>query len=99
MATGDVNRCRALLDEVLDVLAMEGREDLYAKIVEAKELTRRDRYKPVVARPRRGSLTPELAAQIRDFVGLHPNWNNRRIGAYFGVDGGRVSEALGSKKL
>ena len=52
------------------------------------------------AAPTRGSLTPYLAAKIREYKEEHPTTSNRRIGEFFSVDGGRVSEAIhGTKGL
>jgi hypothetical protein len=59
----------------------------------AGKLVRR-RPKYPVARAKRGSLTPELAARIRDYKNENPSTSNRDIGERFGVDGGRVSEAI-----
>lgn len=54
------------------------------------------RRRPVypVARAKMGSLTPELAKRIREYKMQHPTMSNRDVGKVFGVDGGRVSEAI-----
>jgi hypothetical protein len=44
--------------------------------------------------PKRTSLNPVLANQIRLFARDHPDWSQDEIGRVFNVAGGRVSEAL-----
>lgn len=51
-----------------------------------------------VAKATRRSLTPELAAEIREYKRLHPTMANRDVGEVFNVDGGRVSEAIHNVK-
>ncbi len=46
------------------------------------------------ARTKSPSLTPELAQQIRDFAAAHPDLHQQDIANHFGVNHGRVSEAL-----
>lgn len=46
------------------------------------------------ARAERSGLTIELAKKIREYKRLNPSMANRDIGEKFGVDGGRVSEAI-----
>lgn len=57
------------------------------------EETRRRR--PVKrARAHAHKMTKVVADRIRSTARQHPDWSNRRIGLYCGVDGGRVSEVL-----
>lgn len=42
-------------------------------------------------------LTPELAAEIRDYAAAHPKAHLQDIGEQFGVNHGRVSEALNNE--
>lgn len=42
-------------------------------------------------------LTPELAQQIRDYAAAHPNDHLQDIAEHFGVNHGRVSEALNNE--
>lgn len=58
----------------------------------ARETIRRSSGKRAAPTARR--LTPELADRIRAFVERHPDMTNREIGARFGVDGGRVTDAM-----
>lgn len=39
-------------------------------------------------------LTPELAAKIRDYKIANPNAHQQDIAAHYGVNPGRISEAL-----
>lgn len=55
-------------------------------------IRRKPKYK--AARAERGSLTPSRAAAIRAYKEANPTMSNRDIGEVFGVDGGRVSEAI-----
>ncbi|HYW90046.1 MAG TPA: hypothetical protein VFB50_19895 [Chloroflexota bacterium] len=57
-----------------------------------EEMKRRPavRQAPVKAQP----ATPAMYDRIRAFAKEHPDMPNRDIGRVFGVDGGRVSEAL-----
>jgi hypothetical protein len=60
------------------------------------ELFRRKavRKAPIKAR----AIDPQLKAQLREVARLHPEMPYREIGRMFGVDGGRVSEALAGKR-
>ena len=64
------------------------------EILEVVSKMQRRKPKYPVARAKRRSLTPELAERIRNYKRSHPNMSNREIGERFGVDGGRVSEAV-----
>ncbi|MBF0247587.1 MAG: hypothetical protein HQL36_05880 [Alphaproteobacteria bacterium] len=48
------------------------------------------RRAPVTSAP----STPQLRRDIRAYARLHPNASNQEIGNFFGVNPGRVSEAL-----
>lgn len=63
----------------------------------AQKMVRRKPKYPA-ARANRGSLDPILAENIRAFKAKNPERSNRDIGAMFGVDGGRVSEAIHKTK-
>lgn len=62
----------------------------------ARMVRRKPKYP--IARPERKSLCPKLAIMIREYKNRHPRKSNRDIGRHFGVDGGRVSEAIHSVK-
>lgn len=57
----------------------------------AEELTRRPARKraPIESR----TFTPELAAEIRQYVATHPTMTQVAVSRVFGVNPGRVSEA------
>jgi hypothetical protein len=59
----------------------------------SRRMVRRKPKYPV-ARANRKSLDAALAVDIRVFKDLNPTMSNRDIGRKFGVDGGRVSEAI-----
>lgn len=46
------------------------------------------------ARPKARRVTPELSRALAFTEMLNPDLSHREIGAMFGVDGGRVSEAV-----
>jgi len=77
---------RARLHELAKELKLDELNDL------ADELVRN----PPVKRGETKSqpLTPDLAQQIRDFYAAHPNLHEQDIANHFGVNPGRVSEAL-----
>lgn len=53
------------------------------------------RKPPVRRAPKsRSTMDKGMGIVIRAFERTHKTWNVDRIGAYFNVDGGRVSEAL-----
>lgn len=54
--------------------------------------------KPRRAKPTAKRMTAALAENIREYCKRFPELSNREIGRMFGVDGGRVSEALQGKK-
>ena len=99
MATGDVNRLREVLDEIID-LHPDDIELIYL-VEQARALTYRDRVKAVTARATAkgeyGMTDEEIKAVIR-FSLRHPNMSNRDVGRRFGCDGGRVSEYCGTKR-
>lgn len=58
----------------------------------ADELYRRPPVKR--ARPKARRVTEELRIAIRAYALANPGKSNREVGRHFGVDGGRVSEAI-----
>lgn len=50
------------------------------------------------AEPQSQPMTPELARQIRAYRKTHPNASHQQIAINFGVNPGRVSEALRGKR-
>jgi hypothetical protein len=49
---------------------------------------------PITSTP----MTPELAQEIRDYADEHPGMSHQAIAEAFGVNHGRVSEALKGKR-
>ena len=43
-------------------------------------------------------FTAEMAEEIRQFAEAHPDWSNQEIANHFGVNPGRVSDALHNKR-
>ena len=58
----------------------------------ADELVRKSPIKR--ARIKSPPLTPEMAQKIRDYAEAHPDAHQQDIATHFGVNHGRVSEAL-----
>jgi hypothetical protein len=57
------------------------------------------RRKPVNrADPTSTPMSPQLAKQIRDYVKANPKLSQVKVGQKFGVNQGRVSEALRGKR-
>ena len=62
----------------------------------SEQIKRRRRVK--VAPPAARRMTKELAAQIRQYAKEHPTWTQMQIAKKFGVNPGRVSEAIRGKR-
>lgn len=49
--------------------------------------------------PRKSNpFTAEMAEQVREFARDHPDWHNQEIADHFGVNPGRVSEAVNNRR-
>jgi len=71
--------------------------ELSAEIAELSAHIKRRR--PInVAPPSSRRVTKELAAEIRTFAREHQTWTQMRIAKKFGVNPGRVSEAVRGKR-
>lgn len=70
------------------------------EIDELKELANELYRSPAVTRaPRRSQrLTPGLAAEIRQYARRHPAAHQQDVANHFGVNHGRVSQALNYEK-
>jgi len=68
--------------------------------VEIAELSAQiKRRKPVnIAPPAARRMTKQLAADIRSHAREHPTWTQMQIAKKFGVNPGRVSEAIRGKR-
>lgn len=89
-----IPECRAALLSIANSLAIKSGCTDEARGIRmiVKEMERRPAVK--VARVKARPVTPELRNRIRAYAAAHPDMPNRDIGRVFGVDGGRVSEAL-----
>lgn len=91
-----IPECRDALLSIANSLAVKKTTDCTDEVrgirMIVKELMRRS----PVRRTRVKALpsTASLRSQIRAYAKAHPDMNNRDIAAMYGVDGGRVSEAL-----
>lgn len=67
---------------------------------ELSDLAEETKRRPPVRRaPKRAQhVTEALQEQVRDFAARHPRMPMRAIGQKFGIDQGRVSEALAGKR-
>jgi xanthine dehydrogenase iron-sulfur cluster and FAD-binding subunit A len=88
---------RALLHALADNLDKIPVEEAKAQLRILAEATRRRR--PVrMAPPRRKGLTPARVADIQAYAAAHPKAGYPDIADHFGVNQGRVSEALAGKR-
>jgi hypothetical protein len=89
-----IPECRDALLAIANSLAIKGNctDETRGIRMIVKELLRRPAVK--VARTKARRVTPEMQTRIRLYAAAHPDMPNRDIGRVFGVDGGRVSEAL-----
>jgi len=98
MATGDVEYIRDRLQYVLKsdvILSAKNRQYL----MEALEKTYRDSYKSDRAEATRrglGSMADQEILDILWYIHDNPRIENRVYGEIFDLDGGRISEILGS---
>ena len=69
-------------------------EEMHVHITAALKMMTRHRYKPVTARAKLPSLNPALAEQIRQHVRRNAEQSTLEVARQFGVNPGRLSEAL-----
>lgn len=81
------------------LLALADRHPFPDEAVTLRRLAEATRRKRAVrkAPPSSKPLTPELAVAIRAFAKSVPHYSMSQIGSVFGVNMGRVSEALARK--
>lgn len=94
------------MSEIIPISIPDARDELRAwailwnkpelKILADRLIRRQPKYP--VAKATRRSLNPEMARNIRTYKARNPSKSNRSIGELFGVDGGRVSEAIHNVK-
>lgn len=86
---------RVELIKTITGLTTEDAEAALALLVEQGYTIYRKRvFKQPTKRTTARKMTPELAAQIREFVKANPHMNQLEVGMKHGVNPGRVSEAL-----
>lgn len=99
MATGDVTKLRLIL--VGQIIKHREDAETVDALSKALHLTRRTRHKAGRAAPTARSedtMTDEEIRAVIKYARAFPHFSNRKIGRRFGIDGGRASEYLGSKK-
>ena len=110
MATGDVILMREAINNAIEAIedirkrmSFTDREltDIQDELVVALELSRRDRWKNVRAKPSAKRSIRDLSEDEINMVKYLSSEGvpNRDIGHRFGFDGGRVSDLLGSKEV
>lgn len=90
----DIPKAREMLFEVVSDLLGLGQEDMAFRVADAINLLRR--RPPVRPRAPRSAppMTTVMAEFLRNYALSNPTLSHREIGQRFGIDGGRVSEAL-----
>lgn len=71
--------------------------EMRAMIVDALKMMKRERHKPIRARSSMPGLNPALAEEIRQYVRMNPHASTLRVAEIFGVNPGRVSEAIAGR--
>lgn len=90
--SSNIPKARELLQEALK--HNKSSADMRGLIVDALKLMTRERHKPIRARASMPSLNPVMAEQIRQYVKMNPYASTLRVAEIFGVNPGRVSEAI-----
>ena len=89
----DIPLARSILR---DAMQMDNVEDMRDKIASALDFMYRVHTKERV--PNESTpMSRELAAEIREFHKLHPDFSAVRISEFFNVNPGRVSEAISGR--
>jgi hypothetical protein len=86
-------RIPEIRDELLEIAAATGNNRL-AHLAHA--LTRRPTTRKAPTRSQR--VTPELRREIAEYATANPDMSQVAVGRRFGVNPGRVSEALNGKR-
>jgi hypothetical protein len=90
----DVPRARAQLAEIGMELELLGLHHLARQVGEVREMMHRRPYARERAPARSVYADASLAAEIRKMAATYPAMTLQAIGEAFGVNAGRVSEAL-----
>jgi hypothetical protein len=86
----DIPRARAILRAAMQDMPEPWRTSAAEALA---IMTRRSPAKPVAA-ARKRRVGPDLAAEIRRYVETHPAAHLQDVAVRFGVNSGRVSEAI-----
>lgn len=88
---------RARLIDLAGLVAQGGMDEIAEEICQiAEETRRRSSGRRAPSKSRR--LSPELARAIRSYAMRHPHLSQQEIGNFFGLNAGRVSEAISGKR-
>ena len=93
-----IPEARGRLRAIAETLELDGDEDTAAQIRDVIAMMFRSHHGPISRRRSPVSITPEMLADMVAMKLSNPDLMHREIGAKFGVDGGRVSEALKEAK-
>lgn len=85
-----IPEAREILSQILPELPPRQRQ----RVEQALALMRRRPPAKPRARPQGIYVDARMAERIRTYVRRNPGLPIREVGAHFGVDGGRVSEAI-----
>jgi hypothetical protein len=90
----DIPKARKLLSELAKRAENDGQIEYAEAISEIIPLLWRSQHKRKKSAVHSARATPELRAQIREYVEKNPNVPSQHVAIHFGVNLGRVSEAL-----
>jgi len=90
----DIPKARKMLSDLQRCAEADGHAEYAREIGEILPLLWRDQRSPKRAAVHSARSTPELKAQIREYVQKNPNVPSQHVAIHFGVNLGRVSEAL-----
>jgi len=94
----NVPKARSYVQSALDALQKGDITTAKKFLVEALPLMIREQYFRQPVAPTARKVTPQIAAEVKDYVDKHPNVTFREVGRLFHIDGGRVSEIMNGKK-
>ncbi len=90
----DIPTARKLLSDLEKRAEDDGQNEYADAINEIIPLLWREQHKRKKSAVHSARATPELRAQIREYVEKNPNVPSQHVAIHFGVNLGRVSEAL-----
>jgi len=90
----DIPKARKMLADLARRAEADGQNEYAETIKEIIPLLWREQHKRKKSAVHSARATPELRAQIREYVEKNPNVPSQHVAIHFGVNLGRVSEAL-----